>query len=398
MSDFLFSAPPVSALPVRGKTERIPIRRIFCVGRNYEAHAKEMGGVADREAPFYFTKSSEHYVPSGATIAFPLGTMNCHYEMELVAVLGAMAFRVPVERALDAVYGYACGLDLTRRDLQFAAREQKRPWDLGKDFEQSAVISEVMPAAEIGHPKSGSIELRLNGETKQNSDISQLIHGVPEIIAHLSNYYHLNAGDVIFTGTPEGVGPISPGDVLEGSVAGVGTISLHIATRGASFAARLEAGAKALLAEVGTLPAELIGWKPADDVWSVMEILGHVSEFVPYWTGQATQIARHPQEQWGRTHADTARVDAVNRARARSLADVTSEIRAGVDAAAATLRGLSGADLAVEAMSRNPRWGLKPASFVVDHLVVEHVEKHLGQIRRNAAQFRERAGGHQDRA
>ena len=389
MSDFLFPAPPVSSLPVRGQSQRIPIRRIFCVGRNYEAHAKEMGGVADREAPFYFTKASEHYVPGGSTIDYPLGTSNCNYEMELVVVLGAPAFRVSLERALDAVYGYACGLDMTRRDLQNAAREQKRPWDLGKDFEQSAVIGEVVPAAEIGHPKSAAIELRVNGETKQNSDISQLIHDVPHIIEHLSRYYHLNAGDVIFTGTPEGVGPVKPGDKLEGSVAGVGTISLQIATRGASFASGLDAAAGALLAEVGTLPAELLGWKPADDVWSVMEILGHVSEFIPYWTGQAVQIARHPQEQWGRTHADTARIDAVNRARTRSLADVTGEIRTGAQTAAATLRGLSDAELATEATSRNPRWGLKPAAFVVEELVVGHVAKHLGQIRRNASQFRQ---------
>lgn len=229
MSDLLFPAPPVVTVPVRGKTERIPLRRIFCVGRNYEAHAKEMGTVPDREAPFYFTKSNEHYIPSGSTIAYPLGTANCHYEMELVVVIGAPAFRVPVEKALDAVYGYCCGLDMTRRDLQFAAREQRRPWDLGKDFEQSAVMTEVVPASEIGHPKTGTIELRQNGQTKQNSDISQLIHGVPEIIAHLSTYYHLQPGDVIFTGTPEGVGPVAPGDVLEGSVAGVGSISLTIA-------------------------------------------------------------------------------------------------------------------------------------------------------------------------
>jgi len=229
MSDLLFPAPSVGTLPVRGKSERIPLRRIFCVGRNYEAHAKEMGVAVDREAPFYFTKASVHYVPSGSTIPYPPGTTNCHYEMELVVVLGAPAFQVPVASALDAVYGYCCGLDMTRRDLQFAAREQRRSWDLGKDFEQSAVMSEVVPAAEIGHPNSGHIELRLNGQTKQSSDISQLIHGVPEVIAHLSNYYHLDAGDVIFTGTPEGVGPVAPGDVIEGSVAGVGAISLNIA-------------------------------------------------------------------------------------------------------------------------------------------------------------------------
>ena len=130
----------------------VPIRRIFCVGRNYEAHAKEMGVAVDREAPFYFTKAAEHYVPSGSTVPYPPGTSNYHYEVELVVVIGAPAFRVPADRALDCVFGYACGLDMTRRDLQSAAREQRRPWDLGKDVEQSAVLAEIVPASEIGHP------------------------------------------------------------------------------------------------------------------------------------------------------------------------------------------------------------------------------------------------------
>jgi fumarylpyruvate hydrolase len=143
-------------------------------------------------------------------------------------VIGAPAFRVSSDRALACVFGYACGLDMTRRDLQFAAREQRRPWDLGKDVEDSAVISEIAPAAEIGHPRDGAIELRVNGETKQRADISLLIHSVPEIVAHLSTFYHLHPGDVIFTGTPEGVGPVQPGDALSGSISGVGTITFTI--------------------------------------------------------------------------------------------------------------------------------------------------------------------------
>ena len=138
MSQLVFAAPPVVTAPVLGRSDRVPIRRIFCVGRNYEAHAREMGVAVDREAPFYFTKAAEHYVPSGSTVPYPPGTSNYHYELELVVVIGAPAFRVAAHGALDGVFGYACGLDMTRRDLQFAAKEQRRPWDLSKDVEQSA--------------------------------------------------------------------------------------------------------------------------------------------------------------------------------------------------------------------------------------------------------------------
>ena len=228
MSKLLFSPAPPVAAPVRGRSERVPIRRIFCVGRNYEAHAKEMGVAIDREAPFYFTKASEHFVPSGSTVPYPSGTSNYQYEMELVAVIGSPAFRVGSDRARNHVFGYAYGLDMTRRDLQFAAREQRRPWDLGKDFEQSAVLSEIVPAEEIGDPREGRIELRVNGKTKQSSDLSLLIHNVAEIVAHLSTFYHLQPGDLIYTGTPEGVGPVKPGDEIAGSIAGVGSIALNI--------------------------------------------------------------------------------------------------------------------------------------------------------------------------
>jgi len=228
VAELLFPTPPVVTAPVRGRSERIPVRRIFCVGRNYEAHAREMGVAVDREAPFYFTKSAEHCVPSGSTVPYPPGTNNYHYELELVAVMGVAAFRVSADQATKSVFGYACGLDMTRRDLQFAAREQRRPWDLGKDVEQSAVLSEIVSASDIGHPSAGRIELRVNGEVRQSADISQLIHKVAEVIAHLSTFYHLNPGDLIYTGTPEGVGPVNTGDRLEGMIEGVGTVTLTI--------------------------------------------------------------------------------------------------------------------------------------------------------------------------
>jgi fumarylpyruvate hydrolase len=229
VSAFVFPPPSPVAAPIRGRVERFPIRRIFCVGRNYEAHAREMGGAVDREAPFYFMKASEHYAPSGSNIAYPPGTTNYHYEMELVIAIGKAGFRVAEAEALDHVFGYACGLDMTRRDLQSVAKEKQRPWDIAKDVEQSAVLGDIAPAADIGHPTHARIELRVNGQTKQSSDISQLIHGVPAVIAHLSQYYHLQPGDLIYTGTPEGVGPVKPGDRLEGSIEGVGTIAAQIA-------------------------------------------------------------------------------------------------------------------------------------------------------------------------
>ena len=228
MSAFVFTPQPPAAAPVKGRGEQFPIRRIFCVGRNYEAHAREMGVAADREAPFYFTKAADHYVPSGSAVPYPPGTKNYHYEMELVVAIGKGGFRIPAAEALDHVFGYACGLDMTRRDLQAAAKEKQRPWDLGKDVEQSAVLGEIAPAAAIGHPSRGRIELRVNGETKQSSDISELIHGVAAVVAHLSQYYHLQPGDLIYTGTPEGVGPVKPGDRLEGSIDGIGTVALQL--------------------------------------------------------------------------------------------------------------------------------------------------------------------------
>ncbi len=186
MSEYLFAPPAPAAVAILGRTAHFPIRRIFCVGRNYEAHANEMGVAVDREAPFYFTKTPAHVVPSGGTIDYPPGTTNYHYEMELVVALGHGGFRIAEADALGHVFGYACGLDMTRRDLQAAAKEKQRPWDIAKDVEQSAVLGEIAPASETGHITRGRIELRVNGATKQSADVSELIHSVAAVIAHLS--------------------------------------------------------------------------------------------------------------------------------------------------------------------------------------------------------------------
>lgn len=221
--------PPIHSLPVRGKQERFPIQRLFFVGRNYHAHAIEMGRPVDKtvEVPFYFTKSSASLVESGATVAYPPQTKNYQFEMELVLAIGAPGFRVSEADAGKLVYGYACGLDMTRRDLQLAARDKGRPWDLGKDVEQSSVVSEIVPMPGVVLDK-GALELSVNGEVKQKSDLSKLIWNIPELLADLSKFYHLRPGDLIFTGTPEGVGPLQAGDRIEGRVDGVGTIELRI--------------------------------------------------------------------------------------------------------------------------------------------------------------------------
>jgi fumarylpyruvate hydrolase len=231
MSDanFLWAPAPVQSLPVRGESKRAPVNRLFFVGRNYHAHAAEMGRPVDKsvERPFYFTKSPQTLMLSGAHVAYPPETSNFHHEMELVVVIGAPGFRVSQADAHKLIYGYACGLDMTRRDLQLAARDKGRPWDLGKDVEQSSVVSEIvpMPGVVLEH---GMIALDVNGETRQKSDLDKLIWNVPEIIADLSLFYHLQPGDLIFTGTPEGVGPVTPGAHLHGQIERVGEIDLYI--------------------------------------------------------------------------------------------------------------------------------------------------------------------------
>ena len=227
--EYLWTPPPVPSLPVRGTAMRLPVNRLFFVGRNYHAHAVEMGRPVDKaaEKPFYFTKSPQTLVPSSATVPYPPGTRDFHHEMELVVVIGAAGFRVPPDEAHRLVYGYACGLDMTRRDLQLEARDKGRPWDLGKDVEGSSVCGEVvpMPGAILAQ---GEIALAVNGVERQRSDVARLIWDVRELIADLSGYYHLEPGDLIYTGTPEGVGAVQPGDRLAGHVAGIGEIALTV--------------------------------------------------------------------------------------------------------------------------------------------------------------------------
>ncbi|WP_321394914.1 fumarylacetoacetate hydrolase family protein [Emcibacter sp.] len=228
MVEYIFTPPDIFSLPIRGQSQRYPVKRIFCVGRNYAAHAREMGFEVDKSNPFFFTKSAFNAAPSGCTVSYPPETEDYHHEMEMVVLMGGPAFRITAEEALGQVYGYACGLDMTRRDVQAECRRQSRPWSLAKDVEQSAIIAEAVPAAECGHPASGRIELSVNGEARQSSDISHMVNNVAELISFLSRYYHLDAGDVIFTGTPDGVGPVRPGDHLEGTIEGVGSISLTV--------------------------------------------------------------------------------------------------------------------------------------------------------------------------
>ena len=228
-SAFVFSAPLLPTVPVKETNLRFPVNRIFCVGRNYEAHAREMGMAVDREAPFYFTKDPSSIVASGATVPYAPGTSNLHHEMELVVAIGKPGFCVREEDAPELIYGYACGLDMTRRDLQFKARDKGRPWDLGKNFENSAVISDIVAASQSGHIESGDIRLSVNDDLRQAGDIRDLIWSVPELIADLSKYYHLQPGDLLYTGTPAGVGPVEPGDVITGSINQVGDIELTIA-------------------------------------------------------------------------------------------------------------------------------------------------------------------------
>ena len=229
-TSYLWTPPAPASLPVQGKSERMPVRRLFFVGRNYHAHSVEMvGKPVDKanERAFYFTKDPSTLTESGARVPYPSETSNYHYEMELVVALGAPGFKVSQDDAHKLVYGYACGLDMTRRDLQLIARDKGRPWDLGKDVEHSAVVSPIvpMPGVLLDH---GAIQLSVNGVQKQKSDINQLIWNVRELIADLSLYYHLQPGDLIFTGTPEGVGPVVAGDRIEGRVEGVGQISLEL--------------------------------------------------------------------------------------------------------------------------------------------------------------------------
>lgn len=227
---YLFTPRPVVSVGIQGQPERFPINRIFCVGRSYQAHAAEMGDKIDKttQDPFYFIKDLNAIQMSGTDLPYPPGTSDLHYEMEWVIAINKPGFEVDEERAEAMIYGYACGLDMTRRDLQQKGKDKRRPWDLGKNFEGGAILSDIVPKATTGQLSSGQIELRVNGDTKQSADISDLIWTPAELVMHLSKYYHLQPGDLIYTGTPEGVGPVVKGDRIEGSVEGVGSISLNI--------------------------------------------------------------------------------------------------------------------------------------------------------------------------
>ncbi|WP_170426158.1 fumarylacetoacetate hydrolase family protein [Ruegeria arenilitoris] len=229
MPDNLFSLPDPISIPVEGVEATYPVGRIFCVGRNYAAHAAEMGNEVDREAPFYFTKSAPNAVLSGATVPYPPGTENFHHEMELAVAIGKSVFRANSAEAMEAVYAYGCALDMTRRDLQIRERNKQRPWDLGKDLENGTVFAPLTRSADWAPSDSKRIHLSVNGEVRQDATLEELIWKIDEIICHLSGFYHLRPGDLILTGTPAGVGPVQAGDVLEGGIDGLQPISLSLA-------------------------------------------------------------------------------------------------------------------------------------------------------------------------
>lgn len=226
---FIFPASPTISVEIANSNDRFPVRRVYCVGRNYAAHAREMG-MDEREAPFFFTKFADTVVPSGGIIAYPPSTSDFQYEGELVIAIGTKATVVSVAEAMDHVFGYACGLDMTRRDLQLVARDKGRPWDMGKNFSEAAVVAPIVPISAMGVNLPGKmLKLSLNGETKQDSDLSLLIWSCAEIVAELSRYDTLMPGDLVFTGTPAGVGPVKPGDKIELTIDGLPSLSATVA-------------------------------------------------------------------------------------------------------------------------------------------------------------------------
>jgi fumarylpyruvate hydrolase len=222
---YVIPLPPQPVIAVAGKSQSFPVRRIWCVGRNYLEHIKEMGQ-DEREPPFFFAKPADAIVPDGGTVPYPSLTKDLHFEIELVVALKSGGRNVPTGKALDLIYGYAVGIDLTRRDLQIASRDIKRPWEIGKAFDASAPCGPLRPASEIGHPSKGRIALTVNGKVRQDGDLSQMIWNVPEVINKLSEMVALAPGDVIMTGTPSGVGATVAGDRLEGEIAGVGKLAI----------------------------------------------------------------------------------------------------------------------------------------------------------------------------
>jgi fumarylpyruvate hydrolase len=230
--NYVLSPWDVPSVPVVGAEGHFPVRHVYCVGRNYAEHAKEMGGDT-REPPFFFTKAADAVVPVGpgetATIAYPLGTTNLHHEIELVVAIGHPGVRLPVERANDVVFGYAIGLDMTRRDLQADMREKKRPWDIGKSFAESAPLAPIHPVGSTGILMRGAMQLSVNGQVKQQGNLADMIWDVPHVLAFLSQMYELLPGDLVFTGTPAGVGPVVAGDHIECSIEGLTPLAVRIA-------------------------------------------------------------------------------------------------------------------------------------------------------------------------
>jgi fumarylpyruvate hydrolase len=231
MMKYAFPPPTLPSVVVAGSDLKFPVHRIYCVGRNYAEHAREMGFEPQREPPFFFTKPADAVVPDGASIPYALATDNLHHEIELVVAIGKEGTNIERAAALDHVHGYAVGIDMTRRDLQLAARDKGRPWDVGKAFDQSAPIGAIQLARDIGHPSSGVIRLEVNGETRQKADLEQLLWPVPDLLVELSKLFVLRPGDLLYTGTPAGVGPVKPGDELRGAIDGVGELTLFITAR-----------------------------------------------------------------------------------------------------------------------------------------------------------------------
>ncbi|MEJ1160109.1 fumarylacetoacetate hydrolase family protein [Prosthecomicrobium sp. N25] len=225
---YVISPPPVVTLPVLGTDDTFPVRRIYCIGRNYAEHAIEMGHDPSKEPPFFFQKNPDNLLVEGQDFPFPPKSKDVHFEIELVVALKSGGANIPVDRALDHVFGYAIGLDMTRRDLQGEAKKLGRPWEIGKAFEHSAPCGPIHPVSKVGHPASGAIWLEVNGEMRQKGDVNQMIWKVPEMISYLSEYFVLAPGDLIMSGTPAGVGAVKAGDRLRGHVDGVGDLNVSV--------------------------------------------------------------------------------------------------------------------------------------------------------------------------
>ncbi len=225
---YVFTPPPAVSLPVRGQDDRFPVHRVYCVGRNYAEHAMEMGHDPDKEPPFFFQKNPDNLIVPDLKFPYPPQSNDVHHEIEMVVALKKGGTDIPVENALECVYGYAVSLDMTRRDLQGQMKKLGRPWEIGKAFEMSAPCGEIVPASDIGHPENGAVWLKVNGEVRQEGDLNQMLWKVPEMISYLSGLFELVPGDIIMSGTPAGVGPVVRGDVMHGHVEGVGDLVVNV--------------------------------------------------------------------------------------------------------------------------------------------------------------------------